>query len=187
MFILASASPRRKEILSKSNLDFKIVTSSIKEVIDENLSPIEIAESLSRQKALDVYFHNTNSYVLGFDTIVSLNDKIYPKPKNREEAKSFLNDLSGKTHQVVTGITIASKTIIITCSEVSYVTFKKLTNEMIEWYLNTLEWTDKAGGYAIQGYGKELVSSYEGDLNNIIGLPLNRLMKELDLYKIQKR
>jgi septum formation protein len=179
MIILASNSPRRKEILTKHNINFKIVVSNVEEIIDNTLHPTKIAESLAFQKAQAVFKSNKNDIVLGFDTIVVLDNKIYPKPKDINQEKEFLLELSNKTHMVITGCAILSKSQIKTFHEISYVTFKELTEEDIQDYIDTNEWIDKAGGYAIQGEGKVLISSFEGDLDNIIGLPITTLKKEL--------
>ena len=179
MIILASNSPRRKEILTNHNINFKIVVSNVDEKIDANKTPYEIAESLSYQKAYDVFKNNTNDTVLGFDTIVVLNNKIYPKPKDASEERLFLNELSGKTHEVITGVSIISNKKTLCFHVISEVEFKTLTEENINYYISTNEWVDKAGGYAIQGIGNELIKQYNGDLENIIGLPAQALIEAL--------
>ena len=175
MIVLASNSPRRKEILTNNKIDFKIIVSKVDEVIDNNLTAYKIAESLAYQKAYDVFKDNPDDIVLGFDTIVVLNNKIYPKPKDVEEERLFLNELSNKTHEVITGACVISKNKTYVFHEISYVTFKELSTNLIEKYISTNEWVDKAGGYAIQGEGKILIESFSGDLDNIIGLPVTTL------------
>jgi septum formation protein len=179
MIILASNSPRRKEILTKHNINFKIVVSNVDEKIETNKTPYEIAESLAYQKANYVFENNSDDIVLGFDTIVVLNNKIYPKPKDELEEKIFLNELSGKIHEVITGVSIISVKKTLSFHVVSKVEFKTLTEEDINYYISTNEWVDKAGGYAIQGIGNKLVKKYYGDLENIIGLPANALIEAL--------
>ncbi len=183
--ILASASPRRKEILSRLSDNFRVVSPDFDErSVDQALfSPSEYVKILSRNKALSVKAQYLEEIVIGADTVVVLDETIYGKPNDDNHAYKMLLSLSGKTHQVLTGVTLCYKDNIRTDYEVSHVTFKVLTDKEIWDYIYTKEPNDKAGAYAIQGIGNNLVLSYEGDFDNIVGLPL-ALVKNL-LAKIK--
>ena len=167
--ILASNSPRRKEILESLGYKFRIAPADIDENID--LTGERLVCELAKRKALRIYEYNKESIVIGSDTIVYFNGVVYNKPKNEEECYYMLKSLSGKTHEVITGVYIASKYDHISFFDKAYVTFKELSDKDIFDYIKTKEPFDKAGGYAIQGIGKCLVDKYEGDIYTIIGLP----------------
>lgn len=167
--ILASNSPRRKEILESLGLSFRIIPSKTDE--DINLLGSDLVMELSKRKALEVFNKNKDSIVIGSDTIVYMNDKVYGKPKNETDAFNMLKELSGKTHEVITGVTIISKNKIDTFYDKAYVTFKDLTDNMIYDYIKTKEPMDKAGSYGIQGEGMKLIKEYNGDFYTIMGLP----------------
>ncbi|MBP5444758.1 MAG: septum formation protein Maf [Acholeplasmatales bacterium] len=167
--ILASNSPRRKEILESLGYKFRIAPADIDENID--LTGERLVCELAKRKALRIYNYNKDSIVIGSDTIVYYNGKVYNKPKSEEECYFMLKSLSGKTHEVITGVYIANPFEPISFFEKAYVTFRELTDEEIYNYIKTKEPFDKAGGYAIQGVGNSLVESYKGDLYTIIGLP----------------
>lgn len=175
--ILASGSPRRKEILSNTGLNFKVITSDIDEKILENEEPIQLVSRLAFEKCMDVALSHKEDLVIGADTIVVLDNKILGKPKNEEEAFEMLSSLSNREHQVITGISVISidsnKKIIDYV--VSNVKFKDLTNQDIKDYISTNEYKDKAGAYGIQGYGALLVKEIRGDYFNIVGLPISKL------------
>ncbi|MCR5308383.1 MAG: Maf family protein [bacterium] len=181
--ILASNSPRRKEILESLGYKFRIAPSDIDENID--LKGELLVCELAKRKALRIYDYNKDSIVIGSDTIVYLNGKVYNKPKNEEECYYMLKSLSGKTHEVITGVYIASNKEHISFYDKAYVTFKELTDPDIFNYMKTKEPFDKAGGYAIQGEGSKLIKEYKGDFYTIMGLPkdlvnshLKRLLEE---------
>ena len=167
--ILASNSPRRKEILEQLGYKFRIAPADIDENI--NLTGEELVCELAKRKAHRIFDYNKKSIVIGSDTIVYYNGKVYNKPKSEEECFYMLKSLSGKTHEVITGVYIASNKECISFYDKAYVTFKDLTDEEIYNYIKTKEPFDKAGGYAIQGLGKALVKEYKGDIYTIIGLP----------------
>lgn len=167
--ILASNSPRRKEILESLGYSFKCSPSNIDENID--LKGERLVCELAKRKCLSIYELYKDSIVIGSDTIVYYDGKVFNKPKNEEECYLMLKTLSGKTHEVITGVYIASKKEHISFYDKAYVKFKDLTDEDIFNYIKTKEPFDKAGGYAIQGKGFDLVDSYMGDLYTIIGLP----------------
>lgn len=175
--ILASASPRRKEILQNTKLNFDIQKSDIEEVILENESPEDMVVRLAYEKAFDVAKRNTNRLVIGADTIVALDNEVLGKPKDQNEAYQMIKRLSNKTHKVITGISLINlkENKIIKDYVVSFVTFKDLSEDSIKDYINTNESLDKAGAYGIQGYGALLVKNIQGDYFNIVGLPISRL------------
>ncbi|MEJ8553155.1 Maf family protein [Tepidibacter sp. Z1-5] len=176
--VLASASPRRKELLSNLNLDFKIMKSYIEEFVNDKYTPESIAMSLSFQKAIDVANKTgKNSIVIGADTIVVLDEKILGKPKDEQDAFNTLNQLSGKCHKVITGISVLrlSDNKKIIDYEVTKVKMREFSEDEIKRYIKTTEPMDKAGSYAIQGYGSLLVEQINGDYFNVVGLPVSKL------------
>ena len=175
--ILASASPRRKEILQNTKLNFDIQKSDIEEVILENESPEEMVVRLAYEKAYDVAQKNKDKLVIGADTIVALDNEVLGKPKDKEEAYQMIKKLSNKTHKVITGISLIniSHGMVVNDYVVSLVTFKDLSEDSIKDYINTNESLDKAGAYGIQGYGALLVDNIQGDYFNIVGLPISKL------------
>ncbi len=181
--ILASGSPRRKEILENTNLKFSVITSDIDERIFENEEPIQLVLRLAFEKCMSVAQNNTSDLVIGADTIVVLDNEILGKPKNEEEAFKTLSKLSNREHQVITGMSIVNleneKKLVDYA--ISNVKFKKLTDQDIKDYISTKECLDKAGSYGIQGYGALLVEEIKGDYFNIVGLPISKLS---DILKI---
>ena len=181
--ILASASPRRKELLLKHGIDFEVIVSNtLEDSLGDN--PKSIAINNSKLKALDVYQkikNNKSTYILAADTIVCLNNEIFGKPKDRLDAKKMLNALSGQVHEVITGICVIDTSInpplIKTHSETTKVKFKKLSDSEIIKYINTDEPYDKAGAYAIQGEAKKFIEEINGDLENVIGLPVIQVLR----------
>lgn len=182
--VLASNSPRRKELLNNLNIDFKIIPSNVEEVVIENEKPEVLAMRLAFSKAYDVASKNKNSIVIGADTIVVLNDNVLGKPKDENDAFNMLKNLSNTYHQVITGISVVrlkdEKKIVDYV--VSDVKFKKLDDEKIKRYIDTKEPLDKAGAYGIQGYGSLLVEEIKGDYFNIVGLPTSKLDEILFKY-----
>lgn len=184
-FILASASPRRKELLSGCGYEYEVCPADIDENIEEFADPKVACEILSRRKALAVLENNPDAVVLGSDTIVVIDDKILGKPKDREDGKKMLKMLSGRTHQVYTGLCVCSKDKTRSLVSKADVSFYELSNETIEGYINTGEPMDKAGAYGIQGTGSILVKSISGDYFTIVGLPIakaSRLLAEFGIY-----
>ena len=187
--ILASNSKRRQEILKDMGFKFKVITADIEEVSDKkDISEriLDIAEKKLDKIAKD----NINDFVLAADTVVALDGEVFGKPKDREEAEKFLKLLSGKTHKVITAYVFKniSKNILIKDVVVSEVKFYDLDKETINWYLNSLEPFDKAGGYGIQGLGRALVEKIEGDYFAIMGFPISNFLKNLrkNGYKISQ-
>ncbi len=174
--ILASQSPRRRKILSKFFENFDVIPSRASEESTAK-TPEEHAVEVARKKALDVYSRYGGT-VVGADTIVVLKDRILGKPRNEEEVRKMLRELSGKVHKVVTGYCIIHKGKEITGYVVTDVKFRELSEEEIEWYLSTGEPLDKAGAYGIQGKGGILVEWIKGDYYNVVGFPM-RIILEL--------
>jgi len=179
--ILASTSPRRKYLLKKAGIKFKAVDSKVKEYFDPKLKPHKLVEKLSLEKAQAVQKKFKQAIVIAADTLVAYGEKIMGKPKDREDAKMMLKILSGKTHSIVTGLTIINGITgkIITRSEETKITMKIISEEEIESYVLTPESVDKAGAYAVQGKAAKFIKKIEGDLSNAIGLPINSLLQDL--------
>lgn len=197
--ILASASPRRQEILKNLGIEFEILVSDADEGrIDKNAVPAPMyVQELALLKATAVLdkLKSRNAIIISADTIVYLDGKILGKPQNEEDAKEMLALLSGKCHSVFTGICVMdARTMKSVCAkEETKVYFKELSKERIEDYVSTKEPLDKAGAYAVQGLGGMLVEKTEGDFLNVIGLPANKLCEilekefEFDIFKEQKQ
>lgn len=179
--ILASSSPRRRALLNKTGLKFTVIESPYKEPTHTDQDPREFVKQLAYHKARAVAKHHFNAIVIGADTTIVCAGKVCEKPVTRERAKEMLRLLSGKKHAVITGYAIidgkTGKTTID--AETSYVRFKKLTNQEIDWYVATGEPLDKAGGYAIQEQGKRFIEKVEGDYDNVVGLPVKKILKIL--------
>lgn len=180
--ILASQSPRRKQLLEWAQIQFEIIVGETDESYPNNLDVNEIPIHIAKEKAITVFskIQDKTKTILAADTIVVLNNTILGKPKNREEAISFLEQLSSKTHQVITGVYILKGEKEIAFSSITNVSFHELTNEQIEFYVDEYKPYDKAGGYAIQEWiGVVGVKKIEGDFYNVMGLPISLVVKEL--------
>ena len=175
--ILASQSPRRRELLERMGVrDFRVVTPDIDEHMDRELPPEELVRRISLEKALAVQEQEGNtSIIIAADTVVALDGAVLGKPADERDAARMLSALSGRTHQVFTGLTVACGADVRTVSEETAVTFRPLTAEEIAAYVRTGEPMDKAGAYGIQGYGALLVEGIRGDYYNVMGLPVCRL------------
>lgn len=183
--ILASASPRRSELLKKHGIDFTVLVSDADET-NLGKTPKAIAEQNAYLKAKAVYDsleNKENIIVIGADTVVALDNVIYGKPKDKADAINMLKTLSGREHSVITGVAIikneAGVCSLLKPSEETLVKFKSLTNAEIEEYVNTDEPYDKAGSYALQGEAKKFVEYVKGDSENVIGLPAGKIKKYL--------
>lgn len=177
--ILASASPRRYELLSLTLLPFETYPSTLEEKMDLSLTPSRLVESLAEQKAADIFTQKPDCVVLGADTIVSYQNNRLGKPKDRIEAAEMLRILSGQTHEVYTGVCLIDQTKKVIFSVKTSVTFYTLDENTIDWYLNTGEPFDKAGSYGIQGSGSLLVEKIDGDYFNVVGLPISKVVRSL--------
>jgi septum formation protein len=181
--ILASASPRRQELLAYITDEFKVMPSGVEEIVPKGLAAQKQPQYLSRLKACDIAKSYPNDTVIGADTSVILGCEILGKPKDRDDARKMLLNLSGRVHKVITGCTVVKNGEIKSFSVVSRVKFQKLSVAEIEAYLDTDEPYDKAGGYGIQGKAALLIEKINGDYFNVVGLPLSRLNQALNLYK----
>ncbi len=177
MIVLASNSPRRKELLSREGVEFRIVPSAAAEKKYDGELPEEYAMLLSRVKAESV-FNLTGGTVIGADTIVCLNGEVLGKPKDEEDAAATLRKLSGKTHEVITGYTVIKDGNEITDYEKTAVTFNELSNALISDYVKSGLPLDKAGSYGVQD-GYPLVKKIDGDKDNVIGLPVKKIIRIL--------
>ena len=180
--ILASGSPRRRELLEMTGLKFEIVTSATDETVPEGLDPMLAALELCERKARAVAElpQCRGCVVIGADTIVSLDGKKFGKPKDAQDARRMLSALSDRTHTVYTGVAIVnSDRTVSRFVESTDVHFYPLSERQIDDYIATGEYADKAGGYAIQGGGAVFISGIIGDYYNVMGLPIARLMQEI--------
>lgn len=202
--ILASQSPRRRELMEQAGFEFDIIPSKMEEKITKTI-PYEVVEELASQKALDVYnmCDDKDALVIGADTIVAIDGKILGKPKSEEEAINMLRGLSGRTHEVYTGVSFvwsdmhngeendvkdsknsrnldnANCIHTHTFYECTRVTFYEMSDEEIRSYVSSGDPMDKAGSYGIQGRCAIYIKGIEGDYNNVVGLPISRLYQEL--------
>ena len=184
LLILASASPRRSELLRQLRPRFQIVPSQAPETHGEHWSAGELAQVNACRKARAVSKQFPDALVLGVDTLVSAGDAIFGKPRTLAEARGMLASLQGRTHQVTTGVCLiclrAHRQKVF--SEQTDVTFRPLTPAQIRRYLQKVNPLDKAGAYGIQERGEELVESISGSFTNVVGLPLEKLRAELDAF-----
>ena len=185
--ILASKSPRRKDLLENIGLKFKVVDSNYKEYLDPQLKPHTLVKKLSLEKAKLVFENHKDSIIIAADTIVVCNGKVFGKPKNEQEAKNMLKFLSNTTHLIVTGLTIidANPNKIITKAIQTKIQMRKISISEIDSYIQTKEPLDKAGAYAIQGIGSIFIKKITGDYLNAVGLPVYTLMQELKKLGIE--
>lgn len=177
--VLASASPRRKEIMQTAGLAFSVFVSDTDETLPEGISAFDAVTELSFRKALAVAKTHPDDTVIGADTVVTLDGKILGKPTDPEDAKNMLRTLSGRTHKVFTGVCIVKNGKANKFFEETDVTFFELSEKEIGDYVASLEPMDKAGAYGIQGRGCTLVKEIKGDYFNVVGLPVARLVREL--------
>ncbi len=173
--ILASASPRRKELLNIITDNFKVIPSTVEENIPKTLAVTKVPEFLAELKAKDVAKNYPVCIVIGADTCVIIDNKILGKPKNKQEAYNMISSLSGKTHLVITGCSIVLGEAVESFSCVTEVEFNNLSEKDINNYIDTPEPYDKAGAYGIQGKGSLLVKKINGDYFNVVGLPISML------------
>lgn len=184
-FIVASASPRRRELMEKAGYEFEIIPSDAPEDIPEGLSVEQAVSLLAERKALSVLEENPEAVVLGCDTVVALDGKILGKPADRNEAKEMLRFLSGREHVVVTAVCIADKDRKETFANVTAVEFYELTEPTVESYASSGESDDKAGAYGIQGLGAALVKGIKGDYFSVMGLPVAQCVRVLDSFGVE--
>ena len=185
--ILASASPRRREILEKTGLKFKVYESDYEENMEIGLKPHKLAIYHSIGKAMAVALKFKDALIISADTIVVLKDRVFGKPRDKEDARKMLKTLSGKAHTVITGYTImdAETGKKFSSAVESKVRFKRLNEDEIETYIKSGEPLDKAGAYGVQGLGAVIVKRIEGDFFNVMGLPLNSVAESLKKFGIK--
>ncbi len=177
--ILASQSPRRRELISILGLPFAVVGPKCEEVMDTTLPINEQIEKLAYDKAMSVLDENMDNIVIGSDTVVVCDGVVLGKPKDEEDAKNMLRMLSGNTHAVITGVAILSDSHQEIFSVATLVTFNEMTEEEIQSYVATKEPMDKAGAYGIQGKGALYIRNIEGDYYSVMGLPVSSIYDAL--------
>lgn len=181
--ILASQSPRRKQLLRELEFEFEVIVRPTDEYFPEDIHPRAVAVLISENKAKLYDDLSPKNIVITADTIVALEDEVLGKPQNYEEGFEMLQKLSGRTHQVITGVTLFHKGLFRSFSEETYVSFRKLSEEQIRHYLENYKPYDKAGAYGIQEWiGKVGISRIEGDYYNVMGLPVSHLYQELSQF-----
>lgn len=183
--ILASASPRRAELLRELKVSFCVLPSHASEVVHDELSPYELCQLNAHRKARAVAKQRPDAVVLGADTLVFLEREILGKPSDLEDARRMLERLSGRTHQVVTGVSLIQlrahrERLFSVCTEVR---FRRLDSTQIERYLQTVHALDKAGAYGIQEHGEWIIEGISGSFTNVVGLPLEDLRVELAEFR----
>lgn len=176
--ILASQSPRRRELMEKFHIPFTVAVADVDETIDPAKAPYDEVARLSRMKA-EAVPHQYDDVVIAADTIVVCQNKVLGKPADEEDAFRMLSDLSGRDHQVMTGITVLYQGKATVCTEVTDLHFRTLTEKEIRAYIRTGEPMDKAGAYGIQGDFAIHVKGIAGDYYNVVGLPIGRVYQEL--------
>ncbi|MFO8100889.1 MAG: Maf family protein [Dehalococcoidia bacterium] len=179
--VLASASPRRQELLKQIGLKFEVDPGNCEEVLRGDIEPAELAKSLSHQKAQAVAQKHPDAIVIAADTFIVAGKSLMGKARSEAEAREMLTELSGKSHSVITGFTIIDtlKGKVVSQSVETKVWFRRLSEEEIDAYVKCGEPIGKAGAYAIQGLGSVIVERIEGDYSNVVGLPLTALAEAL--------
>ena len=178
--ILASNSPRRKYLLDQIGFKFSVVPSNFKEYLNNHVPPEALAESLARGKAMKVAKMYNNKIIIGADTVVYLNDQFYGKPKNNHESYKMLRSLSGKSHEVITGVSLIlrSKNIDYSFNQKTNVTIASMTNEEILSYIRHYNPLDKAGSYGIQDGFSAFIENINGCYFNVMGFPLSKFFQQ---------
>ena len=178
--ILASKSPRRKYLLNQIGFKFSVVPSNFKEYFNDNIPPEALAESLARGKAMKVAKMYRDKIIIGADTVVSLDDEFYGKPKNSQESFKMLRSLSGKSHEVITGVSLIllNKNIDYTFNQKTNVTIANMTNEEIFYYIRQYYPLDKAGSYGIQDGFSAFIENINGCYFNVMGFPLSKFFHQ---------
>ncbi|HOD35165.1 MAG TPA: Maf family protein [Syntrophales bacterium] len=179
--ILASASPRREELLSLAGITFQVIPSEVVEGMVGDESPEAHVLRLAEAKAASVAGLYPDAWVLGADTVVVIDGEVLGKPARREEARVMMHKLSGRTHRVITGFTLlkSAEKARVRKAVTSTVTFREMTAEEVEWYIDTEEPYDKAGGYAVQGRAALFIRQISGSYTNVIGLPICEVVEAL--------
>jgi septum formation protein len=168
---LASRSPQRRAILEQIGVDFEVVVPDVEELSEGEPGAVVVENALRKARAI------SGELVLGCDTEVVLDGRVYGKPRDEREAETFLRELSGREHRVVSGLALIEAGEELTAIAWTSVTFRKLDEQTLRWYLDSGEWRERAGGYAIQARGAALVAAIDGDYLNVVGLPLATLLE----------
>jgi septum formation protein len=189
LLILASGSPRRAELLQHAGYEFEVVRPEVPEVEWDQLTPVELCQLNAHRKARTVAKHHPDAVVLGADTLVFLDREILAKPASLADAARMLRRLSGRTHQVVTGVSVMHlrahrESLFAVTTDVR---FRRLDDRQIERYLRVVNPLDKAGAYAIQERGEWIIEEVMGSLTNVVGLPLERVETELTRFGVRPR
>jgi septum formation protein len=177
--ILASASPRRSELLSNAQIPFTVEPAHVAEQTLQDERPLQYAQRLAREKACAIFARHSDNVVLGADTIVVVDEHLLEKPRDASDAARMLRLLSGRAHQVITGVCLVAKDYEQTEAEITEVRFGELSEREIASYVETGEPMDKAGAYAIQGMASRWVERIDGCYFNVVGLPVPRLYRML--------
>ncbi|MDB4408453.1 Maf family protein [Akkermansiaceae bacterium] len=177
--ILASGSPRRRDLLREAGLEPMVIPPDVEEFGAGAFPPRELCLTNARLKGLAISVNYPDDYVIASDTVVALDGVVYGKPESEEEAAFNLREFRGRVHEVMTGVIILQGERICEFVETSFVKFKEFDGSVIQSYLSKVPVLDKAGGYAIQDHGEWLVESIEGDYHNIVGLPLTKVLAQL--------
>ncbi len=185
--ILASQSPRRRELISLITKDFEVIVSSAEESLEGVTDAFSAPEILAEQKASAVSAEHIGRIVIGCDTVVIADGQILGKPKDEAQAVSMLKMLSDKTHYVVSGVCITDGTLSRSFSDTTAVTFRKLSDDEITQYVGTGEPMDKAGSYGIQGAAGEFVREISGSYYNVVGFPVNKIREELKRFCAERK
>jgi septum formation protein len=187
--VLASASPRRVKLLSDAGYTYVQQAAHVSEAQPGTLAPKILCQDNARLKARAVAETRPDALVLGVDTIVVIDDTILGKPADRGQAHAYLTRLQGRTHQVLSGVALLQQATQTECSFVtaSDVVFKSLTPSIIDAYLDRIDYSDKAGGYAAQDHGDMIITEINGSYSNVVGLPMERLTEELQCFSITPR
>ena len=180
--VLASASPRRRELLAQAGISFEVAAPFLPELEEgvDKLPPRALAEALAYFKARTIWDRDRTRWVLGADTVVAAGGHVLGKPHDRDHAREVLSALSGTRHAVITGLALLNPTDRLIASDTTFVTMRKLSNAQIEEYLDSGQWTGKAGAYGIQEIGDRFVETVEGSFSNVMGMPLELLQRMLD-------
>lgn len=182
MLILASGSPRRREMLENAGLSFEVIPSPAEELHDASMPLHKLCEENAKLKAMAVAKEHPDDLVIGADTLVYIDQTPLGKPHTHDQAVSMLTQLSGRTHQVCTGVCLIKGEASECFHEITEVKFKNLTSDDIANYMAQVDVMDKAGAYAIQSYRDLIIEEIRGDFNNVVGLPIDRLLSHLASY-----
>ncbi len=186
MFILASSSPRRKDLLTAAGYVFEVIVPDVSEYEDPGGSAEDLTRSNAKLKGLTVSLDHPDRVVLGADTLVTIDGKVLSKPADMAEARSMLKQLSGRTHQVITSVVVLRRGSDKMFAVTTAVTFRPLTDEQIDHYLTLINPLDKAGAYAAQEHGEFIIESVEGSWTNVVGLPMEAVANYLETMGIPR-